>query len=121
MDGVDVSPGVDWHRPRAGDAGEALHGNGPERPEMAVENPFVRAWRTSIGAGNRLGMLAKTKPHLALGIAAGAGVVAGVLVGTRFARFVALLAAGYAMRGVRVNFDPLLQAGVDRLAKALAG
>jgi hypothetical protein len=123
MNGVDFSLGRERSEPETGDAGDALHGlgGGPEEPGVAAEKAFVRAWRLSRDAGRKFGALAKSRPWLAVGIAAGSGVAAGVLVGTRMARLALLLAAGYAMHNMRGSGEPLLKAGVDRLARVIAG
>jgi len=99
----------------AGNAGESRRD-----PSLDPEGRFVRAWQATRGAGRRLGLLAKTKPYLAMGVAAGMGAAAGVLVGTRLARAVVLMAVGYAIHGMRGSGEPLLKAGVERLARALA-
>jgi len=91
-------------------------------PEIEQREPLLdRTLRIGRTVGKRLGELATTRPYVAIGVAAGAGIAAGALVASRLARTTALVAAGYAIHNLRGSGEPLFKAGIDRLAKALAG
>jgi hypothetical protein len=106
------------------DSGEVFAGH-VEHAETAGEpgdaDAFAKAWRTTLTIGRRLRELATTRPYLAIGVAAGAGLAAGALVSSWLARSAALIGAGYALQRLRGEGEPLLKAGIERLARSLAG
>ena len=95
----------------------------PEQPGVERREPgrLERTLEICRAAGKKLGVLATTRPYVAIGIAAGAGMAAGALVASRLARTMGLIATGYAIHNLRGSGEPLFKAGIDRLAKALAG
>jgi hypothetical protein len=119
MNNADFPRAEERNGQRPDDAGAALHAADAER-RPANSDVVARTWHTGRDLGRKFGLLAKTKPLFAIGIAAGAGLATGVFVGARVARLVALIAAGYALHGLGEHADPLWKAGIDRLVKAIA-